>query len=196
MHRYLQVACILFGFFACGPKREAETILSEVTPANAPLHSQCLGVESLRGKAVPVDWDDHSRLRVCLLLQNDGALAFDLRLRGEPASSLSPQVNIEILGSQGRRSSSIFPLLWNPFTGYYELYVSQGCLIGNPGGCAEQAPPAMRRMFDALPRSEGGWHPDAQLIVSFPAPKSRSLSGQVPRFVFSWSSVSARSPVN
>jgi hypothetical protein len=92
---------------------------------------------------------------------------------------------VEVHGVTGRTASGVFPLVWNPFNGIYELQLSQGCLIGSPGGCAVTAPDAMRQLFAALPQAEDSWHPDVRMTLTLV-----QLDGKAhpenPRFHFQW----------
>lgn len=188
---------ILFGsIMACGARNEsAKLSQNDFNPANAPVRSDCLAWDAAKKRTVAVDWDDQASLRVCMILQNDGALGFDLRLRTSVPEMRRQALQVELKNPVGGSSVGVFPLVWNPFNGIYELKLSQGCLIGTPGGCAESAPLEMRRLFDPLPRSEAYWHPDVQLTVSLLNPQSKSQAN-APHFVFSWNASSIRDPEN
>lgn len=189
LHKILAMA----GLIACGEKNDSSRMsqLDSIYPANTPIRSECLGLDATKNRSVPVDWDDQSPLRVCLIQQNDGALGFDLRLRANPPEIRRQAVNIELKSTSGRSAAGVFPLVWNPFNGLYELQLSQGCLVGAPGGCSVTAPIPMRRLFAALPHVEDSWRPDVQMTVSLVQPEGKSQNDN-PRFTFVWNSHEGR----
>ncbi len=186
MRGVLRKVLVVSGLMACGARNDASKLSQDpVYPANMPIRSECLGLEANRTRTVAVDWDDQAPLRVCMVLQNDGALAFDIRLRGNAPAMRRQAVHVELRNPVGGSSAGVFPLVWNPFNGLYELQLSQGCLVGAPAGCSVPAPLEMRRLFEALPHSEAQWHPELQLTISFLNPANK-LQKNTPRFVFGW----------
>jgi hypothetical protein len=198
MREMLQTILALASLVGCGEKVETAKLADfDINPANLPVRSACLGLDATKNRSIPVDWDDHSPLRVCLVQQNDGALAFDIRLRTETPALTRQALNVEVQGSTGRTASGVFPLTWNPFNGLYELQLSQGCLVGTPGGCAVTAPDSMRQLFTALPQAEDGWHPDVRMNLALVHPDGKSFP-ENPRFHFQWDSETSETskPVN
>lgn len=186
MREMLQKILAIAGLVGCGEKADTAKIATfDINPSNLPIRSECLGLDATKNRSIPVDWDDQAPLRVCLVQQNDGALAFDIRLRTETPALRRQAVNIEVQGSTGRRASGVFPLVWNPFNGLYELQLSQGCLVGTPGGCAVTAPDTMRQLFTALPQAEDSWHPEVQLTLTLVQPNGKAHP-ENPRFTFHW----------
>lgn len=186
MRELLQKILALASLAGCGEKADtAEFADSDINPANLPIRSECLGLDATKNRSIPVDWDDQTPLRVCLVQQTDGALGFDIRLRADTPALARQALNVEVHGVTGRTASGVFPLVWNPFNGIYELQLSQGCLIGSPGGCAVTAPDAMRQLFAALPQAEDSWHPDVRMALTLV-----QLDGKAhpenPRFHFQW----------
>lgn len=186
IHKILAIA----GLMGCGEKPDAAKIAQfDINPANTPVRFECLGLDATKNRSIPVDWDDQTPLRVCLVQQKDGALGFDIRLRAE-APELPPQaMNVELRSASGRSSFGVFPLIWNPFNGLYELQLSAGCLVGIPGGCAVTAPANMRQLFAALPHVEDSWRPDVQMTLSLVQPEGKPHNDN-PRFTFQWNSSS------
>ncbi len=186
MREMLQKILVMAGMVGCGEKADTAKIAAfDINPANLPIRSECLGLDATKNRSIPVDWDDQTPLRVCLVQQNDGALAFDVRLRTDTPALRRQAVNIEVQGSAGRTASGVFPLVWNPFNGLYELQLSQGCLVGTPGGCAVTAPDSMRQLFTALPQAEDSWHPDVQMTLTLVQPNGKAHP-ENPRFTFRW----------
>lgn len=188
---------VFLAFFGCGERREnakLQDINLEFT--NTPIRSECWGFDGNSQTTVPVEWDDQSELRVCMLLQKDGALGFDIRLRTESADIRRRAVLVELRNPNGQSASSVFPLRWNPFNGLYELQLTQGCLIAQPNGCAQMAPAAMQDLFRPLPHSESDWRPAAQLLLSLELFEAKSKKPRDERegiyrrtYVFTWPSL-------
>ena len=154
-------------FTACGMRAENFHLQSmRDEPDNTPLRSECLGFDSILNKTTQVEWDDLSELRVCLVLQKGNALAFDIRLRNDANDVKAPAASIELRSPNGQSRNAMFPMHWNPFNGIYELQLSQGCLIGKPAGCAQEAPESMRELFQSVPHSESHWHSEVNLQLT------------------------------
>gem|GEM_PF-6329995 len=190
MRKNLHKILVIVGLMACGSKNDASKLShKDVIPDNSPIRSDCLGMDAGKNRtAVSVDWDDQSPLRVCLVLQADGAFAFDLRLRTNRPELRRQAANIELRTPSGSTAAGVFPFVWNPYNGIYEMQLSEGCIIGSPEGCAVTAPPEMRRMFSAIPHSEGAWHPDVQMVLSLVDPTGGKNQMEAPRFLFNWNS--------
>ncbi len=190
MRNSIHKILVIVSLMACGSKNDASKLSEkDPIPDNSPVRSDCLGMDAGKNpKAVSVDWDDQSPLRVCLVLQADGAFAFDLRLRTNHPELRRQMANIEVRSPSGRTASGVFPFVWNPYNGIYEMQLSEGCMIGSPDGCAVTAPAEMRRMFSAIAHTEGAWHPEVQMAVSLVNPKSGKSHIEAPRFLFNWNS--------
>lgn len=194
MRDMFHIILAIAGLIGCGEKAETNKIAElDINPANLPIRSECLGLDATKNRSIPVDWDDQTPLRVCLVEQADGALGFDIRLRTETPGLRRQAMNVEVQGSSGRTASGVFPLVWNPFTGIYELQLSQGCLVGSPGGCAVTAPDAMRQLFTALPQAEDSWHPDVHMSLTLVQADGKDHP-ENPRFHFQWNSNTAELP--
>jgi hypothetical protein len=190
MRELLNKILAIVGLMGCGEKADTGKIAAlDINPANLPVRSECLGLDVTHNHGVPVDWDDQTPLRVCLVQQADGALAFDIRLRTDRPAARRQAMNVEVRGVNGRSAGGVFPLLWNPFNGIYELQLSQGCLVGTPDGCAVTAPSTMRHLFSALPHAEGSWHPEVRMNLSLVQDEGKSQPDS-PRFSFYWPSSS------
>ncbi|WP_141733685.1 hypothetical protein [Oligoflexus tunisiensis] len=186
MRQMFQKILAIAGLIGCGEKAETANLADiDINPANTPVRFECLGLDATKNRSIPVDWDDQTPLRVCLIQQADGALAFDIRLRTETPALRRQAMSVQVQGANGRSAAGVFPLVWNPFTGIYELQLSQGCLVGSPGGCAVTAPAVMRHLFTALPPAEDSWHPDVAMTLTLVQPDGKAHP-ENPRFHFQW----------
>lgn len=149
---------ILFSFvvFACGVKQGTE--LSEVKselPDNYAIKSLCYALSQELDKPVKVEADDESDVRLCAVVQKDGHLGLDLHYQPQRKVLVDPVFAMVTLeDGKGRTASEMFRMEANPYSGAYELYLTDGCLVGTFGGCAQNARRKMSQFLDVLTSRE------------------------------------------
>ncbi len=139
---------------SCGVNKSISEVKSEL-PANYALKSQCQGLSQDLETPVRVSADDTIDVRLCTHTQKDGHLAFDINYR--PQKDLAPYpifafVNVD--DGKGKTASELFRMNANPFTGTYQLYLTDGCVVGRFGGCAQEAPKKMQDFLRILATKE------------------------------------------
>lgn len=147
---------IIAGLFltSCGMHKSASEVKSEL-PDNYPLKSTCYGLSQEIDAPVKVESEDQIDVRLCANLQKDGHLAFDIRYN--PQKKLSPYpifAFVSIDDGHGRTASELFRMTMNPYTGAYQLYLTDGCLVGRFGGCAQESQKKMQVLLDMLNHRE------------------------------------------
>lgn len=151
--KYMSLISVLF-LISCGVNKSASHLKSEL-PDNYPLKSNCYGLSQDLNAPVKVEADDQIDVRLCAKLQKDGHLAFDIRYN--PQKKLSPYpifAYVSLDDGSGRTASEMFRMTMNPYTGAYELYLTDGCLVGRFGGCAEESQKKMQTLIDMLNHRE------------------------------------------
>jgi len=151
--------------FACGVKQGSE--LSDVKselPDNYATKSLCYGLSQDLDKAVKVEADDESDIRLCALVQKDGHLGLDIRYQPERKILSAPVfAMVTLQDGKGRTASEMFRMNSNPLSGAYELYLTDGCLVGTFGGCAQSAEKKMMQFLDILNTRERSSNFDVSL---------------------------------
>ena len=145
---------ILMGLFlvACGiTKPSSELANTNDLPDNYAVKSECYALTQDLDKAIKVEADDVSDIRLCAIVQKDGHLGLDLRY--QPQDKIPPYpifAMVTLQDGKGRSSSEMFRMQSNAFSGSYELYLTDGCLVGSFGGCAQGAQKKMQQLLDVL----------------------------------------------
>ncbi|MBC7530794.1 MAG: hypothetical protein H7318_04385 [Oligoflexus sp.] len=143
---------IALTLIACGVKQGSE--LSDVKselPDNYAIKSLCYGLSQDLDKAVKVEADDESDIRLCAVVQKDGHLGLDMRYQPERKIISAPVfAMVTLQDGKGRTASEMFRMSSNPLSGGYELYLTDGCLVGTFGGCTQSAEKKMFQFLDIL----------------------------------------------
>ncbi len=155
------LSCLsLFALLGCGPRPMTSSPSHSQIPAdwadNTPIKSHCFALGQSLAAAVPVDFDDQAEVRVCASIQKDARLGVDLRLRPNQPHSGHLAALVVVRNTQGEEARRMFRLDQDPLSADYTLYLSQGCLVGRPGGCARTSSPAMRELLAPIASQEGG----------------------------------------
>lgn len=143
---------LIAGLFlvSCGMNKPASEIKSEL-PDNFALKSSCYGLSQDLEAPVRVEADDQVDVRLCTNVQKDGHLAFDIQYK--PQKKLSPYpifAYVTIDDGKGSVASELFRMSRNPVSGAYQLYLTDGCLVGRFGGCAQESQRKMQEFMELL----------------------------------------------
>ncbi|RYZ57049.1 MAG: hypothetical protein EOP07_11000 [Proteobacteria bacterium] len=149
-------AIVVALLISCGVKQVSNlsSTKSEL-PDNYAIKSSCYALSQDLEKPIRVEADDESNIRLCAVVQKDGHLGLDLRY--QPQNKLSPYpifAMVTVQDAKGREASEMFRMESNPYSGAYELYITDGCLVGTFGGCAQSAQKKMLRFLDVLNNRE------------------------------------------
>lgn len=151
--RYISLIAGLF-LTSCGMNKTASEIKAEL-PDNFALKSNCYGLSQDIEAPVRVEADDQIDVRLCANLQKDGHLAFDVNYKPQKKLSESPLFAFVTLDDKkGRTASELFRMTKNPISGTYQLYLTDGCLVGRFGGCAQDSQKKMRDFLELLNNRE------------------------------------------
>ena len=138
---------LLFVASCSGENRSAKSEL----PDNFPIRSVCYGVSQDLKEAVKVADEDASPIRLCANVQKDGHLGLDVRyLPGKATARYPVFALVTLQDGSGRSASEMFQMQSNPFSGAYEIYLTDGCLVGSFGGCTQSAHRKMQELFQYL----------------------------------------------
>ncbi len=124
-------------------------------PDNYAIKSICYAQSQDLDHPVQVESDDESDIRLCAVVQKDGHLGLDVRYQAHQKAFPYPifaMVTLE--DGKGRSASGMFRMQSNPFSGLYELYLTDGCLVGTFGGCAQGSQKKMHQLLDILENRE------------------------------------------
>ncbi len=168
MRQYIVTAALLLA--SCGMNKPSSEVKSEL-PANYALRTSCQGLSQDLESSVKVSADDTIDVRLCTHLQKDGHLAFDINYR--PQKNLAPYpifafVNLE--DGKGKTASELFRMNANPFTGTYQLYLTDGCVVGSFGGCAQESQKKMQDFMSLVSTREA--RSNFQVSLAFVAIKN------------------------
>lgn len=143
---------IALTLIACGVKQGSElSVVKSELPDNYAIKSLCYGLSQDLDKAVKVEADDESDIRLCAVVQKDGHLGLNMRYQPERKIISSPVfAMVTLQDGKGRTASEMFRMSSNPLSGGYELYLTDGCLVGTFGGCALSAEKKMLQFLDIL----------------------------------------------
>ncbi|RYZ89911.1 MAG: hypothetical protein EOP04_05505 [Proteobacteria bacterium] len=143
---------IIAGLFlaSCGTNKPASEVQSEL-PDNYATRSTCYGLSQDIDTPVRVEADDQIDVRLCANLQKDGHVAFDVQYKPQKKLSAYPIFALVTLDDgKGGTASELFRMTMNPYTGKYQLYLTDGCLVGRFGGCAQDSQKKMQDLLDIL----------------------------------------------
>jgi len=144
-------------------------------PDTYAVKSVCYALSQDLEHPIRVEADDESDIRLCAVVQKDGHLGLDVRYQPQQKAMPYPifaMVTLE--DGKGRSASEMFRMQSNPFSGTYELYLTDGCLVGTFGGCAQNSQRKMQQLLDILESRERSATFDVGL--AFVAVKSESES--------------------
>lgn len=151
--KHLFIIAGLF-FTSCGMNKTPAEIKAEL-PDNYALKSNCFGMSQEMDTPVKVEADDQIDIRLCANVQKDGHLAFNVNYRPQKKLSNYPLFAfVSLDDGKGRTVSELFPMRKDPYSGAYQLYLTDGCLVGRFGGCAESSQEKMQAFMDMLNKPE------------------------------------------
>ena len=155
MQRFIRCLGLLV-LMACGPRPSSSLNQIPADSAdNTPVKSQCFALGRSLDAAVPVEYDDQAEVRLCANVQKDGQLGLDLRFRPSQMPSGRMAALVVVRNTQGVEARRMFRLEQDPLTADYALNLSQGCLVGKPGGCARMGTPSMHELLAPIQSQEG-----------------------------------------
>ena len=147
---------ILIGLavMSCGVSKRGSQLQADL-PDNYAIRSSCYALSQDLKQPILVASDDGADIRLCANVQKDGHLGLDLRyqsLQKNPGFPIYALVTLQ--DGKGRSSSETFRMEANPLAGNYQLYLTDGCLIGSFGGCSQTSQKKMQQLFDVLNNRE------------------------------------------
>jgi hypothetical protein len=155
---------------SCGTNKSVSE-LSREWPDNYATRSTCYGLNQEIESPIQVGPDDQMDVRLCTNLQKDGHIAFDIRYTPQKKLSSFPIFAFVTLDDgKGRTASELFRMTMNPYSGAYQLYITDGCLVGRFGGCAQSSQKKMQDFLEILNKRES--RSSFQVGLAFVAIKS------------------------
>lgn len=148
----LRLGLLALSLSSCGAKPGSEfaDVKSEL-PDNYAVKSLCYGLSQELDQPIKVEADDESDVRLCAVVQKDGHLGLDMRYQPQRKILSAPVfAMVTLQDAKGRSASEMFRMATNPLSGAYELYLTDGCLVGTFGGCAQVAEKKMLQFLDLL----------------------------------------------
>ncbi|MBC7660072.1 MAG: hypothetical protein H7249_10215 [Chitinophagaceae bacterium] len=153
--RYFALLSAL-ALLSCGiTKPHSDLTAKADLPDNYAIKSVCYGLAQDIEKAIKVDVDDTTDVRLCAVVQKDGHLGLDLRYQPQSKPLLDPVfAMVTLQDGKGRSSSEMFQMRSSPYSGAFELYLTDGCIVGSFEGCAHGAEKKMQQFLNVLSNRE------------------------------------------